>query len=107
MLIEISVILSMELFVIMLAMLFDMLPGNRYKMHKPQIQILMAIAMFVLGVINLFVVTVQPDIIIAENTDVSAELLRLYLGFYGIVLACSIFKYVDYKKMVKNYILFL
>lgn len=95
---EIILFISFEILISMFAMLFELFPGTKYKLHKHVIQLYMSIAMMVLIVINALMVIIDngslEDITIFGTMDI----LKYIIILDAMVLAGSIYKYMDMKK---------
>ncbi|SDB39868.1 hypothetical protein SAMN02910298_01941 [Pseudobutyrivibrio sp. YE44] len=103
---EIFAILVFEILIFTFAVLFEVFPGNKYKVHKHEIQLLNAIIMMVTATIIVTISKVFPEALIEKNILLQTDVILPFWGIFGIIFLCSVYKYLDVKKNSGNICLF-
>ncbi|SDB39886.1 hypothetical protein SAMN02910298_01942 [Pseudobutyrivibrio sp. YE44] len=96
--IEVLMILTLEILVLTFGMLFELFPGTKYRMHKPQIQLISSVIICTICAAILSVMLLFPEEINAGNDYANLDMMKPFIVLAVIFLFASIYKYTDMKK---------
>ena len=88
-----------ELLVLFVLVVFEVLPGNNYKKHIHQIQLVISMIGTAIVLIDILVMYFNPQLVWATNDLMDIEAFKYILFIHVIILVSSAYKY---RSIIKN-----